>query len=100
VIDGLRHPEDHSFLIEKFGSDFLHIHIEAPESIRRERYLIEGTSEQFTKAAVHPVEANIPKLASLAHKHVLNESEAQVFLSDIQKIVSDNFGKEGRIPCQ
>jgi predicted nuclease with RNAse H fold/dephospho-CoA kinase len=100
VVDGLRHPEDRSFLSEKFGPDFLHVHIDAPESIRRQRYLDEGTSEDFTKASIHPVEANIPKLAVLAHKRVLNEGEAEAFLSDIQKIVSDNFGKEGRIVCQ
>ena len=40
VIDGLRHPEDHSLLVEKFGADFLHIHVEAPESLRREDTLM------------------------------------------------------------
>lgn len=100
VIDGLRHPEDHSFLSEKFGPDFLHIHIDAPESTRRERYVDEGSNEEFTKAAVHLVESNIPKLAELAHKRIRNAGEPEDLLSGILKLVSDNFGKEGRITCQ
>lgn len=99
VIDGLRHPEDHSFLVENFGSDFLHIHIDAPENIRRERYLVEGPSDQFTKAAIHPVEANIPKVARLAHKHICNAGEPETFLSEIQKTINNHFAKEGRIVC-
>jgi uncharacterized protein YprB with RNaseH-like and TPR domain/predicted nuclease with RNAse H fold/dephospho-CoA kinase len=100
VIDGLRHPEDHSFLVENFGSDFLHIHIDSPESLRRERYLVEGSSEQFTKAAIHPVEANIPKLSAMAHKLIRNAGEPEAFLSDIQAAVNNHFTKEGRVQCQ
>lgn len=100
VIDGLRHPEDHSFLIERFGPDFLHIHIDAPEGTRRERYLDEGPDEEFTKASSHPVEANISKLAGLAHKRIHNAGDAEAFLSDILKIVNNNFGNGGRITCQ
>ncbi len=100
VIDGLRHPEDHSFLSENFGSDFLHIHIDAPESIRRERYLDEGTSEEFTHAAAHPVEANIPKLAELAHRSIRNAGTSGAFLSEVLETINNSFGKEGRIICQ
>jgi uncharacterized protein YprB with RNaseH-like and TPR domain/predicted nuclease with RNAse H fold/dephospho-CoA kinase len=100
VIDGLRHPEDHSFLIEMFGADFLHIHIDAPESIRRKRYLSEGPSEEFTHATAHPVEANIPKLAELAHMSISNTAALDAFLSEILDTVNNKFGKEGRITCQ
>ena len=100
VIDGLRHPEDHSFLNEKFGPDFIHIHIDAPESIRRQRYFDEGTSEDFTKAVTHPVESNIPKLADLAHTRIQNVGTLNAFLSEILETVNNNFGKEGRIICQ
>lgn len=99
VIDGLRHPEDHSLLVEKFGADFLHIHIDAPESMRRERYLDEGTNEEFTQATAHPVEANIPKLAELAHTCIPNTGTPDVFLSEVLKAVNNNFAK-GRIICQ
>jgi uncharacterized protein YprB with RNaseH-like and TPR domain/predicted nuclease with RNAse H fold/dephospho-CoA kinase len=100
VIDGLRHPEDHAFLSEKFGLDFLHIHIEAPETIRRERYLDEGTSDEFTQATAHPVEANIPKLAALAHANIRNAGTRDGFLAEVLQTVNNNFGKEGRIICQ
>lgn len=100
VIDGLRHPEDHSFLIEKFGTDFLHIHIDAPEATRGERYLSEGPSEEFTNATAHPVEANIPKLAELAHTTICNTAALDAFLSEIQEMVNNHFGKEGRNICQ
>jgi uncharacterized protein YprB with RNaseH-like and TPR domain/predicted nuclease with RNAse H fold/dephospho-CoA kinase len=100
VIDGLRHPEDHSFLIEKFGADFLHVHIDAPEDTRRERYLSEGPSEEFTHAMAHPVEANIPKLAELAHTRIRNAGTRDAFLYAVIETVNNHFGKEGRIICQ
>jgi uncharacterized protein YprB with RNaseH-like and TPR domain/predicted nuclease with RNAse H fold/dephospho-CoA kinase len=99
VIDGLRHPEDHSFLAEKFGPDFLHIHIDAAENIQRERYLDEGTMEEFTKASAHPVEANIPKLAELAHVIIQNAETPNAFLSEVLEIVNNHFAEEGQITC-
>jgi uncharacterized protein YprB with RNaseH-like and TPR domain/predicted nuclease with RNAse H fold/dephospho-CoA kinase len=103
VIDGLRHPEDHSFLVEAFGPDFLHIHIDAPESIRLKRYVNdEGTEEEFLTAVEHPVESNIPKLAGLAHDVVRNTGTVEVFLSEILRIVgtADELEGEDYITCQ
>ncbi len=100
VIDGLRHPEDHSFLVEKFGPDFLHIHIDTPENVRGERYIGEGTIEEFTIAAIHPVEANIPKLAELAHTSIRNDRRSDAFLSKLLETVNNNFDKQGLITCQ
>jgi uncharacterized protein YprB with RNaseH-like and TPR domain/predicted nuclease with RNAse H fold/dephospho-CoA kinase len=102
VIDGLRHPEDHSFLVETFGPDFLHIHIDAPESIRLKRYdTDEGTKDEFMTAIAHPVEANIPKLAVLAHELIRNTGTLEVFLSEILRIVStvDELEREDYITC-
>ncbi len=100
VIDGLRHPEDHSFLAESFGSDFLHVHINAPEDVREERYLVEGTTDEFRRAVAHPVEANIPALAALAHATIGNAGTQNAFLSEFLEIVNNNFAKEGRVICQ
>ena len=100
VIDGLRHPEDHAFLSEKFGPDFLHIHIDAPEELRRQRYVSEGSADEFTGADAHPIEANIPKLASLAHITVSNAGTLDNFLSTIERIINDYSSEEGRIICQ
>ncbi len=100
VIDGLRHPEDHSFLVEQFGSDFVHVHVSAPENVRRERYLIEGPAEEFTKAVAHPVESNISKLAGLAHRTLMNDGLLNDFLSQIREIAMEDSRKEGNVACQ
>lgn len=100
IIDGLRHPEDHSFLVETFGPDFLHIHIDTPVNVRGERYIGEGPIQEFTKAAIHPVEANIPKLAKLAHTRISNAGTVESFLSELLVVVDNNFQDEGRVVCQ
>jgi uncharacterized protein YprB with RNaseH-like and TPR domain/predicted nuclease with RNAse H fold/dephospho-CoA kinase len=97
VIDGLRHPEDHAFWAEKFGPNFLHVHISAPRDVRRQRYLVEGTVEEFAKANVHPVESNISKLSTLAHRRITNSGSLEEFLSNIREIASP---REGSIACQ
>lgn len=100
VIDGLRHPEDHAFLSEKFGPQFLHVHVSAPEKLRRERYLIEGPTEEFQKATVHSVESNISKLANLAHRTITNSGSIEAFLSSIRKIVLNSSTQKGSVLCQ
>ena len=37
VIDGLRFPEDHAYITEMFGAQFIHIHLIAPKRIRKAR---------------------------------------------------------------
>lgn len=74
VIDGLRHPEDHAFMVETFGPAFVHVHIESPEEIRAQRYIASGfTEDQFKQACGHHVETEIEKLASFAHVTVHND---------------------------
>jgi uncharacterized protein YprB with RNaseH-like and TPR domain/predicted nuclease with RNAse H fold/dephospho-CoA kinase len=97
VIDGLRHPEDRSFLAEKFGPDFIHIHINAPETIRRERYVSEGTNAEFSNAIAHQVESNVPKLADLAHTTLENVDTPEAFLDAILVIVNNSFEGKGSI---
>jgi uncharacterized protein YprB with RNaseH-like and TPR domain/predicted nuclease with RNAse H fold/dephospho-CoA kinase len=89
VIDGLRFPEDHAFLVETFGPAFLHIHIDAPEDTRLERYIIDGgTKEEFVDANSHQVESNVPNLSSLAHIIVDNASDMDSFKNEISKTVN------------
>src|SRR6266436_6720161 len=81
VIDGLRFPEDHAFLVESFGPAFLHIHIDAPSTIRLERSISAGgTREEFFQAMSRPTEANVSKLMSLAHFIVPNVNGSESFL--------------------
>jgi predicted nuclease with RNAse H fold/dephospho-CoA kinase len=85
VVDGLRWPEDHAFLVETFGPSFLHIHIDAPLPVRRERYIrAGGTKGQFRQACLHPVEKGISGLATLAHASINNDQDTSVLGSQIE----------------
>jgi uncharacterized protein YprB with RNaseH-like and TPR domain/predicted nuclease with RNAse H fold/dephospho-CoA kinase len=89
VIDGLRFPEDRSFFVEKFGSSFLHIHLDIPERIRLERYIARGgTREEFVEAESRLTEENMNKLASFAHILVSNEQDLTSVMSTIPKAVN------------
>jgi uncharacterized protein YprB with RNaseH-like and TPR domain/predicted nuclease with RNAse H fold/dephospho-CoA kinase len=89
VIDGLRFPEDRAFLVEKFGSSFLHIHLDLPKQIRLERYIARGgTRKEFIEAESRLTEINLTKLASLAHIVISNTGDLESFLSEITKTVN------------
>ncbi len=84
VIDGLRFPEDHAFMVESFGPAFLHLHIQASESLRKVRYLAEGnTAAAFEAAIEHPVEAKIPFLRALAHVVIANEASTDALEQEV-----------------
>jgi predicted nuclease with RNAse H fold/dephospho-CoA kinase len=78
VVDGLRFPDDHAFLREKFGFRFHHIHVSAPEGVRRKRYAerleltVEETSEAFGEANASEVERMVPTLERLADETLFN----------------------------
>jgi dephospho-CoA kinase len=75
VVDGLRFPEDHAFFAERFGSEFVHLHIEAPQRLRADRY---AESEQnglsFETADRQPVENRIAEVGKLATITIRNDS--------------------------
>lgn len=101
VIDGLRHPEDHSFLVEAFGPCFFHLHIDAPESLREQRYITsEGDKEEFRRATAHPVEADTPKLAELADVIVHNHGSLEEFFSELSKSHQNHFEIGGNSTCR
>jgi uncharacterized protein YprB with RNaseH-like and TPR domain/predicted nuclease with RNAse H fold/dephospho-CoA kinase len=90
VIDGMRHPEDHAFLVERFGPRFSHITIKAGRDVRKERFISEegGTEKEFYEADNHPVERNIPRLQKLAHHTVRNEVSLGDFKAEIRSLKS------------
>jgi dephospho-CoA kinase len=102
VIDGLRFPEDHAFLVETFGSAFLHIRIESPEATRLERYISDGgTKEEFIEANSHQVESNVPKLSSLAHIVLDNARDMDSFKNQISNTVNLRQNEKGEwLLCQ
>lgn len=86
VVDGLRHPEDHAFMVETFGPAFFHVHIKSPEDIRARRYVANGfTEKEFLIACGHHVEMDIDKLASLAHVIISNDRD----IATLENSVSD-----------
>ena len=78
VVDGLRFPDDHAFLKEKFGFRFHHIHVSAPDEIRKERYAARlelsysEAGEAFEEANASEVERMVPTLGRLADETVFN----------------------------
>lgn len=102
VIDGLRHPEDHAFLVETFGPGFTHIHIESPIKIRRERYAKDKTKlEEFDRAVSHPVEANVDALSKLAHGLIRNNKDLSAFEKKIMEILDiSGYLVEDETACQ
>ena len=92
VLDGLRFPEDHAFLIEKYGPAFLHIHIDASEDIRQNRYISMGLTEnEFMKAISHPVENGVDKLSKLAHILLQNIETIDAFKTNTIQTINHKF---------
>ena len=87
VIDGLRWPEDHAFLVESFGPSFTHVHVDAPEATRRVRYeRRDNGAFCFDEARRHSVEAGVPSLAHLASATVPNTDSLDSFLYRVEQI--------------
>ena len=74
VVDGLRHPEDHAYLRERWGMAATHVHLDAPDYLRVQRYVAtpNGSAEAFNSAQRHAVEQNVHKMKGLADVTVLN----------------------------
>lgn len=75
VVDGLRFPEDRAYFVERFGSDFIHLHIDAEADVRATRYA--GTEPDILSFAVadrQPVESKIDELGRLADAVICNDA--------------------------
>lgn len=91
VIDGLRHPEDHSFFVEYFGPDFIHIFIDTDLLIRRERYIKRNgiSAAKFNSVVEHPVESNISKLLNIADFVIKNNRGKSEFEETILRLIQN-----------
>jgi predicted nuclease with RNAse H fold/uncharacterized protein YprB with RNaseH-like and TPR domain/dephospho-CoA kinase len=98
VIDGLRFPEDHAFFVERFGSQFVHLHLDAPDAVREKRYTESSPGElSFNDVDRQPVEAKINELSGLATAITGNFGT----ISELEKAVVD-FASEHchqELPC-
>lgn len=93
VVDGLRFPEDHAFLVETFGFSYTHIHVEAKESSRKSRYRSRLISENvesastFESISTTAVERKVKSLKLLAHETFINEVEKNMIPSRIASLL-------------
>ena len=78
VIDGLRFPDDHAFMVERFGAAFRHVFIDAGADIRRSRYAEGDVGVSFDAASNAPVERRVSELRSLVHEVFINETDISV----------------------
>ena len=87
VIDGLRHPEDHAFLVERWGYKSTHLHIEANESARRDRLSLRDRpgDSSLTSMENHEIEENSSTLLKSADQVVPNNQS----LRELEKRVAD-----------
>ena len=79
VIDGLRFPDDHAFMVERFGAGFRHVFIDAGADLRHARYGGgdggAGGGAAFEDAAGAVVERRVDELRSLAHEVFANQGD-------------------------
>jgi uncharacterized protein YprB with RNaseH-like and TPR domain/predicted nuclease with RNAse H fold/dephospho-CoA kinase len=88
AIDGVRFPEDHAFLSEIFGAQFLHIHLVAPKAVRRKRFLErEGRLVDFEAQDQHAVEQQTSRLYELARDVVDNQGDLEELFRKLDRIV-------------
>jgi len=88
VVDGLRFPEDHAFFAERFGSNFVHMHVKAPTALRAHRYRQgEWDNTPFEVADNQPVEAKIDELERLASVTLQNDSSLAELATNVLNCV-------------
>jgi uncharacterized protein YprB with RNaseH-like and TPR domain/predicted nuclease with RNAse H fold len=98
TIDGLRFPEDHTFMVESFGPAFLHLHVNAATGLRQQRYVQGGgTVEGFRSAIQHPVEAGVSRLAPIAHVLLTNEGLKSEYIDQLLRVVGRTARPDPRV---
>ena len=81
VIDGLRFPDDHAFMVERFGAGFRHVFVEAGADLRCSRYEDGGPNVSFDDASGALVERRVGEMRSLAHEVFVNQGDLSAVLS-------------------
>jgi uncharacterized protein YprB with RNaseH-like and TPR domain/predicted nuclease with RNAse H fold/dephospho-CoA kinase len=90
VIDGLRFPDDHAFLVEIFGWKFDHLHVNVSRNIRKARYEARESAD-FDLASGHQVESQAQTLEQLASIVVDNDSTLISYESQLANLLSTRF---------
>lgn len=90
VVDGLRFLEDRAFFGERFGSRFLHVHVEAFDELRARRY--EG-EPSFEEADSQPVEQEVDRLGAMAAVKIENIDTLECLQRNVVKAVEPFLSK-------
>jgi predicted nuclease with RNAse H fold/dephospho-CoA kinase len=86
VIDGLRFLEDHSYMKERFGPHFKHIHLKCNNEIRKERYINDSRNDiKFEDAIKHNVERSVNNLSNFADVIITNDKDLNDLYEQLDK---------------
>lgn len=97
VIDGLRFPEDRAFFFERFGSEFVHLHVQASAENRAARYrAFEQNGVPFEAADGQPVESKIGEVANLATARLQNDGPLAEHRENVLKWIKSFSQTQGR----
>ena len=97
VIDGLRWIEDATFFHERLGPNFVHVHVEAAEEVRSDRYVAgAGAYRSFEEADAQPVESEIDALGSLTRVRIVNERGIEELKQAVCEVVRLGAGTQGQ----
>ena len=97
VVDGLRFPDDHAHLVERFGMRFRHVHIHADEKTRRTRYGPRRGDVGFDGASNAAVEERVRELRPLADDAFDNRGDMRDLEGYAVRLASDLAG--GSVSC-
>jgi predicted nuclease with RNAse H fold/dephospho-CoA kinase len=92
VVDGLRFPQDHIYFFERFGSRFVHIHIEAAKEIRAHR-LSKAIEKSDLSALARPTEQEIEALRAMG-RVITNEATLELLERKMESVISEAEIKE------
>ncbi len=102
VVDGLRFATDHSYLVERFGLNFMHLFVDADENTREQRFVLRGKSDEaaertsFKVASSSEVEREVSTLRDLAHVMIANEAGKDDSERVMLRAIEQYFGEK---PC-
>ena len=92
VIDGIRWPEDHAFLVERCGPWFFHLHVRAASAIREQRYVRDGQSrEEFAVASKHDAEKGTGPLQELSSLTIQNDRALATFKRKVSEAANTYY---------
>lgn len=90
VIDGLRHPIDHSSLRNAFGDQFFLVYVDTPAEVRFQRLGNRYRSfAEFCDADAHSVESQIDSLRAAAAVILPGTKNLELLMASVHSLILD-----------